>query len=124
MITGKMVVDIDGKPYTLRFDWEALAEVEKNHGDQPNLFSSEVVASVAASGLKRYHPEMTAEKIRELSPPLVPFAKKVQEALQYAYFGAEGVPEPKKKPGPNTDGWWQRLKKRVGMGWTRSNSCA
>jgi hypothetical protein len=91
-ITGEYEIEIAGQKYTLRFDWAALAEVEAEHGESPNLFSAEVVASVASAGLKRRHPEMTKERIMELSPPLVPFAHAVQTALQWAYFGSEGIP--------------------------------
>lgn len=92
-ITGEHDITIAGKPYVLRYDWAALSEVEAAHGQAPNLFSPDVVASVAAAGLKRKHPEMTAERIKELSPPLVPLAHAVQTALQWAYFGDEGIPE-------------------------------
>lgn len=103
-ITGEHDITIAGRPYTLRYDWAALAEVESAHGQAPNLFSPDVVASVAAAGLKRQHPEMTAERIKELSPPLVPLAHAVQTALQWAYFGAEGIPDDagdKKKATPS-----------------------
>ncbi|MFA5706800.1 MAG: hypothetical protein WDA41_10635 [Candidatus Neomarinimicrobiota bacterium] len=92
-ITGEAEITIAGQAYSIRYDWAALAEVEAAHGQAPNLFSPDVVASVAAAGLKRKHPDMTAERIKELSPPLVPLAHAVQTALQWAYFGDEGIPE-------------------------------
>ena len=91
-ITGEKNIILGGKNYVLRFTWRALAEIETKYGDNPNLFSPETVAFVAAAGLKDNHPDMTAEHIMKLSPPVVPFAKDVQEALQWAYFGAEVVP--------------------------------
>lgn len=114
-ITGECPVMIDGSRYILRFDWEALAAVESQHGAHPNLFSPEIVASVAAAGFKRNHPEMTAERIIELSPPLVPLATEVQMALTWAYFGAEAVPEGGKKKGRFLE-LWQRIKSRLGRG--------
>lgn len=96
-ITGKARVEIQGKKYTIRFDWEAIAEVNHVHGDNPNLFDPIVVASVAAIGMKKYHPDMTAERIRELSPPLVPFASAVQKALQWALLGPEEPTKAQKK---------------------------
>jgi len=116
-ITGTALVEIQGKQYTLRFDWEAIAQVNAVHGDGPNMFDPIVVASVAAIGMQKYHPEMTAERIRELSPPLIPFAAAVQQALQWAYFGAEKPPaSEKKKAGPGKIGWWRRISQRAGMG--------
>lgn len=116
-ITGECEIEIAGRKYTLRYDWSALAEVEAAHGDSPNFFNAQVIASIAAVGMKRNHPEMTPEKIMDLSPPLVPFINTVQAAMQYAYFGAGAVPdkkedEVKKNTSPLTAGLWRRLKQR------------
>lgn len=112
-ITGEAQIEIQGKKYTIRFDWEAIAEVNHVHGDNPNLFDTMVVASVAAIGMKKYHPDMTAERIRELSPPLVPFATAVQQALQWALFGAE-EPTKAEKKSRKRGGWWRRIVRRAG----------
>ncbi len=117
-VTGEAVVEIQGKPYTLRFDWEAIAAVNAVHGDNPSMFDPVIVASVAAIGMKKYHPEMTAEKIRELSPPLIPFAGAVQQALQWAYFGAEKPPAETAEKKRLKTGWWQLIKGLAGMGST------
>ena len=110
---GEKVVSLHGRRLTLRYTWRAIAEIEAKHGDMPNLFDAEVVASVAEIGLREKYPEYTAERIMELSPPLIPFAKAVQEALQWAYFGKEIPPEVaegQKKSRPK-GGWWQRFKR-------------
>ena len=112
-VTGEKIVEINGQRLVMRFDWRALAEVEQRHGDKPNLFSSDTLAAVAAIGLRGKHPEMTAEQIIDLSPPLVPLAQAVQTALQWAYFGPEAVTEAsedsKKKNAPRLDGFWRRI---------------
>jgi hypothetical protein len=115
-ITGEAVIDICGKSYTIRFDWEAIAAVNAVHGDGPNLFNPVIVASIAAIGMKKYHPEMTAERIRELSPPLIPFAAAVQQALQWAYFGAEKPPTETAEKKRKKTGWWRRTRGPAGMG--------
>lgn len=120
-ITGEAEVKIQGKKYTIRFDWEAIAAVNAVHGDNPNLFDTVVVASVAAIGMKKYHPDMTAERIRELSPPLVPFATEVQRALQWALFGAEEPSKAEKKSRKKT-GWWRRIGRRAETESTRKPS--
>ena len=116
-ITGEKVISLDGKRIALRYTWRAIAEVEAKHGDMPNLFDAEVVASVAAIGVRDKHPEYTAERIMDLSPPLIPFAKDIQEALQWAYFGKEIPPaaDGEKKSHPKV-GLWQRLKWWFGLG--------
>ncbi len=110
-LTGEKIIQIQGKPHVLRYTWRAVAEVTRKYGDNPNLFDPEIIANVAAAGLREKHPDMTAERIMEISPPLVPFAKDVQEALTWAYFGAEGVTNTKdvKKKSPEI-GFWKRFK--------------
>jgi len=113
--TGEKVIAINGERLTLKFTWKAIAEVEAKHGDTPNLFEPETVADVAAAGLRDRHPEMTAERIMELSPPLVPLARDVQEALQYAYFGPEELPAvPGQKKSRMRGGLWRLLRRRSG----------
>jgi len=96
-ITGEKIVEINGERYTLRFTWRALSEIEEKFGQNPNMFDPEVVAAMAEAGFKEKHPDLTAEKILELSPPLIPFAKAVQDAFKYAYFGNEPMPDEVKK---------------------------
>lgn len=117
-ITGEYKIIIDGEEYTLRYDWKALSEVEAAHGDTPNLFNSDIVASVASFGMVRKHPEMTKDRIIELSPPLVPFINSVQKALNWAYFGKDSTPEDteKKKMLPTLAGLLRLLKRLFGKG--------
>jgi len=92
-VTGEKSIKIIGQDYTLRFTWRALSEIETQHGDSPNLFNPAVLAHVASCGLRDRHPEMTVEKIMDLSPPLAPFVRDVQQALQWAYFGPDAIPK-------------------------------
>ncbi|MBW2645089.1 MAG: hypothetical protein JRE23_02720 [Deltaproteobacteria bacterium] len=114
MITGTKVTTIEGKPYRLRYTWAVLAEVNEKYGDSPDLFKPEVVAFVGAAGMRKKHPEMTPEKIMELSPPLIPFANDVQQALTWAYFGDKGMPEDEDvKKKQTLTGWIKRIKMRL-----------
>jgi hypothetical protein len=115
-VTGEKIVTIQGRAYTVRYTWRALAEIEAAYGDSPNLFNAEVLAKVAAAGMKEKHPDITAEGIMDLSPPLVPFARDIQQALQWAYFGAGAIPDMAddvKKKGL-TAGLWKRIKSLAG----------
>lgn len=123
-ITGEKTVVIGGQDYILRYTWKALAEVEEKYGDKPNLFNPEVIAYVAAAGMRDRHPEMTADEIMRLSPPLIPFARDVQLALQWAYFGAEAIPKddaPVKKNRP-AGGLWRRIVTLLRRAFRRPNS--
>lgn len=93
MMTGERIIEINGERHVMRFDWRALSEIESKYGDNPNLFNPQTVAEVAAAGLRNRHPAMTADRIMELSPPLIPFAQAVQQAIQWAYFGTETPPD-------------------------------
>ena len=111
-VTGHKQVDIGGRTYTLRYPWKVLSAVSAAHGDNPDLFDIETVASVGAMGID--DPEMTPERIMEISPPLIPFAKAIQEALHWAYFGGGPAPvadKDEKKKHLTADGLWRRLKR-------------
>ncbi|MFA5671762.1 MAG: hypothetical protein WC922_04845 [Synergistaceae bacterium] len=112
MIEGTKRVKIDGKSYPLRFNWKALAEIADKYGDSPNLFEPETVAFVGSAGMREKHQEMTPEKIMELSPPLIPFANDVQEALKFAYFGDAPIPEGDVKKKRTLTGWIRRIARR------------
>ena len=115
-INGEKKVTINGQGYTMRFTWRALAAIESEFGDNPNLFNAEVLSKVAAMGFAEAHPDMTADKIMELSPPLMPFCAAVREAIQWAYFGTEAMPkaEPETEVKKNrVAGMLSRLIKRL-----------
>lgn len=115
-LTGEVDIELSGKVYSLRFDWESLAAIEAAHGDNPNLFDCDTVASVAAIGFRRSYPELTAEKIKELSPPLIPFAQKIQQALRWSYFGEEIIPDDRDEEVKKNLSWknilsWEHIKR-------------
>lgn len=82
---------MSGVDFVFQFDWDAREELEKRFngatsvfgmcGDLNNLIYTAVV------GLKRHHPDMTEEKLKEIAPPVVALQAAVMKALQYAYFG-------------------------------------
>ena len=117
-VTGDKQIEIGGRKCILKFTWKALSEIEHKYGDNPNLFDPEIIANVAAAGFRAIHPELTAERIMELSPALMPFVKDVQQALQWAYFGAEAVnaaTDDVKKNRPK-GGLWLRIKRLLRRG--------
>lgn len=119
---GAVTVRLGGADYTLRLDWAALAEVKTRHGDNPDLKDLSVVASVASLGLRAHHPEMTPERIQELSPPVWPLVQAIQQAYQWAYFGPEGFPDEAKATARRGTGWRGLIGKRVPVASTPSSS--
>lgn len=125
ILTGEKMVHIGGHDYVLKFTWRALSEIEQKYGDSPNLFDPDVIAVIAAIGLRDRHPEMTTERIMDLSPPLVPFAKAVQTAIQWAYFGPEGIPNEEGrsvKKNQKAGGSWRRFITRLCPAYLRESS--
>jgi len=84
---GVKYVTIDGERLALRFTWKALAAIEQEFGENPNLFDAAILARFLELGIDQ--PAWTAERIISLSPPMLPMVKAVQEAIQFAYFGNE-----------------------------------
>jgi hypothetical protein len=122
MITGVKVIVINNKEYRLRYSWAVLAEISEKYGDSPNLFDPETVAFVGAAGLRERHPEMTPEKIMEISPPLIPFANAVQKALEWAYFGGKGIPDEDIKKKQTLIGWLKHTRRRLFQVFRRQSS--
>ena len=90
-LTGECPVDICGQTYTLRFTWSAVAEIQAAYGDDPKLEDLATIAAVGAAGLRHHHPEMTAERLAELSPPIFPLRMALQQAWEWAWCGPEGA---------------------------------
>ena len=96
---GEFDIILGGKPHTLVYDWEAIAAMKSIHPDE-NVISTlyadkdtHLLSKIVAIGLKKYHPDMTAEQVFKLSPAVIPTIQKVDQALLIAYVGPD---EPKK----------------------------
>jgi len=92
--TGVVPLEFGGKEYKIVFDWEALAllKSEFSQEEQSKLFTQQnphVLAKVLVFGLKRHHPEVTAEQILKASPPFLKVVSALDRALRWAYFGID-----------------------------------
>ena len=99
--TGATPLMLNGKKYTLVFDWRALAKLRSQFNDKDisNLLNEGQIgdiAAIVAIGLEKHHDHMTAETVIEISPPLMTTLESLDDALTFAYFGPDGVNE--KKP--------------------------
>ena len=98
----------------LIYDWDAVSELEKKFTIEKlaDILSKPTMgelADILECGLKRYHPEIKAEDIFELSPPILEAKGAVEKALSLAYFGTL---TPEKK-----DGDVKKKKKKANCFW-------
>lgn len=96
--TAEVSIEISGKKHTIVYDWDALATLRSEY--KPDIVHDlfkyqkpDLLAEILAIGLKRHHPQMTAKKIKDASPPFIATVDAIDRALTYAYFGADGPPK-------------------------------
>jgi hypothetical protein len=104
--TGDVPVEIEGWPrLTLRFDWQAIAQMQAQFGDRATrlVLHNDVGAllDLTVIALRRHHPNLTRADLELLPPALVPLAEAVTGALALAYHGPGGDKEGGDKEGEN-----------------------
>lgn len=82
-----------GNRLVFRLDWSALAVIETEYGDLPfDLQKIDVLVKVGNIALQKHHPDMTEERLREISPPTIPTITALQAAFRFAHYGIEPLP--------------------------------
>lgn len=92
-IQGESPLVLNGQPYTLVYDWAALAKLAKRFGKDVNLFEPDTLAGALEIGLKKHHKGITAAHIMEASPPLMDAIAAFNAAMQRSYFGHKEPPQ-------------------------------
>jgi hypothetical protein len=102
---GDMPLEINGERLTLAYTWEAVSRARAELGADGLALAQNgdlsKLAAFAAIGLARHHPDWTAERIFEASPPIVPTTNAVEEAWLAAHFGLAMKPKEKKDDAEN-----------------------
>lgn len=81
---------IGGKPYTLLFTWKELEELETEYGASgPPCGDLQHLNKIAATGFRAYHPELTADVVREMNMPPLALQGHVMAAMRLAYYGTD-----------------------------------
>jgi len=99
-LKGEGAILLDGKSYPLRFTWSALAELQEKYPSGFNTARTDVLADLIAWGLRHVAPELTPEKIMDLSPPMIESIEAVNKALMIAYYGEKGPPKTEEGENP------------------------
>lgn len=118
--TGDVPLLLPGWPaYVLRFDWAAIATMQAEFGDEALKIVAgrdvKALLGLAAIGLQRHHPGITAEDLGDADrhpTAIAPLTVKVGEALALAYngpgddkvrdsAGKDGEPNPPRRATPS-----------------------
>lgn len=96
--TGDVAVKLGDTDYTMNADWDAIATAQETFDDvdvlkSPGRLNARQLATLIAILLKKHHPDVTAELIMKLSPPLNFIMPYIHKTLLYAYRGADEVEE-------------------------------
>lgn len=92
--TGAVLLSVNGGDVVLRFDWEAIAALHSAYGKEWEAEVQRIATELDAHGLAdilAIASDHDAQWWMSKSPPFVPAAQAVQEALQLAFFGAGGL---------------------------------
>lgn len=97
---GELKVSIGGRDATLTYDWLAISEAQGRYGNEAldgvsAALDPKIIAGLLEIGFKKHNPELSAEEIIRLSPPLVHAVKWISDALMLAFLGPEGLPKSK-----------------------------
>ena len=94
---GEVEIKMGGEDFILRFDWNALARLREKYGQKYeekvnqafHVLAVADLAEIAAIGLAGHHEGITPDKVMELSPPVLPFYRALQEAFLLSLLGPE-----------------------------------
>lgn len=93
--TGEVYLPVDGMgEVRLCFDWAAIAELHATFGKEWEGEIRRIVAELETRGMARIlaiASEHSEDWWMEKSPPFMPAANAVQDALHSAFFGAGGL---------------------------------
>ena len=115
---GEVSLEIAGKARTVVYDWDALARLKVALGPdydekiaQAGLtLDLEPLATALAIGLARDWPDVTAEKLKALSPPVIEVTDAIGTALTRAFYGEAEVPAQ-----PRVDPLFRRVRRALSL---------
>lgn len=117
-LTGEVHLDIAGERLTLVYDWRALSRIRSELGPKAVTIALDgdldSLSKLIEAGLAKHHPDWTADRVMEASPPMNPTVEAVTEALHCAYWGTKEPPEddgqnPPERKATLSSRLWQRL---------------
>ncbi len=103
---GEIALDVAGESRLLVFDWNALARLESELGEDFDQKIAQAgykmdlgtLAIALAVGFTKHWPEVTAQLITEEAPPVIKTMEVLGKALNLAFYGSEEAPEAVENP--------------------------
>jgi len=112
---GQVYVEIGGNQKQMKFTWDAIGKLQSKFGLQYNQVLSEAIEQQDVKKLATIigiGTGLPAKNIMDDSPPILPMAKSVLLAIDYAYYGPDGPPEEEESENP-PQAWivtlWRKL---------------
>lgn len=99
--TGSVYLPVEGEEIALRYTWGAISELQDAHGQEWEKEVNRICTAFDApglAGLLAIGSDKPAEWWLGKSPPFIPAAQAVQQALTVAFFGAGGATDEKNPP--------------------------
>jgi hypothetical protein len=96
---GEARLSLGGRDLVLVYDWRAFSALGKagfTGMESLSPYEPERLAEILAIGLARHHPDLTAARLMDLSPPFLAVIDAVARAIGYALAGPgeERAPDP------------------------------
>lgn len=118
---GQVSLKLGRRNVVVAYDWNALATLRNELGadyldalaNAADTTDLDVLAKALSIGLEKHQPgDYPAERIAEMSPPIVRVVGAINQALNAANWGADGPPEtddtPAEAGGVNPPETWLR----------------
>lgn len=110
-VRGIVNIEIEGETYEMRLTWHGVAQVRHIYPDGYNLADPNHLAVIMSIAMGHKHPDMSPDRIMDLSPPLETAISAVSTMIDYAWWGKKGEAEDKVKEEESAENPPTRLSK-------------
>ncbi|MCK4860069.1 MAG: hypothetical protein KAS87_05880 [Candidatus Omnitrophica bacterium] len=94
---GDCVISFNGENAIIRYDYEALQSITDAFDgiEIESLLSGDIsvmaerIPVLLSIGLRKHHPDIDAQKVKEVSPPFTPTINAISRALHYSFTGED-----------------------------------
>lgn len=88
---------IGDETFTMRLNWHGIAQIRRAYPEGYNLADPEHLAVIMSIAMSTKHPDMTPDRIMDLSPPLEKAIESVSDMINFSWWGQKTPPERKEE---------------------------